>query len=439
MHYNHLITDNSLSWSCEMCGKCCRSFTNVYVSDAEANSLEQIRSRLPKDYLGCTLKGITEMKGADRRLCHIEQNEELLCPLLCHDRRTCALHSVAGYDVKPTTCKVFPFSFRSKPDGDVIAGMSFVCPAIRHSHGCSMSEHGELIAETLKLLPDDRIGPLPNHLLLTKRVALTWEEYESIEAFCAEILSGKALSLSEKLIACRFVLRFIESLVEVTTGPFQPMEQARSLPGGNAQLLEWIEELRKSFSVFVEPLIRKTPKVSHAIRRILLANIAGLGAVALNKKGGKPKVFISVLKSYVLHSTCWGAVKLAPFSTAIPHKVLMSGRLPANGTEAANLLETYAKHVLFRKDLLLAPTLLAGFDFLLINFSLIRWYAAASAFQADSDTVYDEHFDNAVMLVEHLFGLHSPILNVLSQHPALFAVIDQVRSQPHFPYLMLSS
>lgn len=439
MHYNHLITDNSLSWSCEMCGKCCRSFTNVYVTDTEANDLEQIRSRLPQDYLGQSLEKITEMKGTDRRLCHIEENEELLCPLLCNDGKTCALHCFAGYDVKPATCKIFPFSFRCKPDGDVIAGVSFFCPAIRRRHGNPMSEQRESIAKTLELLPDDRIAQLPNQLLLTKRVALTWEEYESIEAFLVEILSGETLSLSEKLIACRFVFRFIESFVEASTSPFQPMEQARNLPGGNPQLLQWIEEMRKSFSVIVEPLVRKTPKVSHAIRRILLANIAGLGALALNKKGDKPKALASLLKSYILHWTCWGTVKLAPFPIALPHKVLMSGGLPAKDTEAARLLEAYAKHVLFRKDLLSAPTLFAGLDFLLINFSLIRWYAAASAFQDHSETVCDEHYDNAVMLVERLFGLHSPILNVLGQHPALFAVIDQVRSQPHFPYLMLSS
>lgn len=85
----------------------------------------------------------------------------------------CTIH-----EVKPTTCRQYPFQFTRTPEGYFI-GASFFCTAIRENSGRPMAEHS---LELLELLPDAIVSEVPDPIPLDAHSSLSWKEYRELES-----------------------------------------------------------------------------------------------------------------------------------------------------------------------------------------------------------------------------------------------------------------
>ncbi|MBS2036192.1 YkgJ family cysteine cluster protein [bacterium] len=128
-----LSIDNQLHYECVQCGRSCTGW-NVWLRDELAEQLK---------VLPITLRVIQERGQAFERVDGIQKmyrdQEHPACGYL-NQQKLCDIHATLGFETKPKTCRQFPFFLTKLPDGEVRAGASHCCTAVRGGLGPSLSE-----------------------------------------------------------------------------------------------------------------------------------------------------------------------------------------------------------------------------------------------------------------------------------------------------------
>ncbi|MBX3168304.1 MAG: YkgJ family cysteine cluster protein [Candidatus Eremiobacteraeota bacterium] len=128
-----LSIDEKLNYECIQCGRSCTGW-NVWLRDELAERLKE---------LPITLRVIQERGQAFERVDGVlkmyRDEAHPACGYL-NEEKLCNIHATLGFEVKPKTCRQFPFFITRLPDGQVRAGASHCCTAVRGQLGPSLSE-----------------------------------------------------------------------------------------------------------------------------------------------------------------------------------------------------------------------------------------------------------------------------------------------------------
>ncbi len=153
-----------LAYDCICCGKSCQGW-KVPLDDEARQRLEdhplttECRAR-GQEPLGPECLGGTEEQG-----CYYLKG------------KLCGLHVADGLQVKPRTCRQFPYHPVRTPDG-IFVGVSFRCTAVRRGEGRRLSEDPER-HEWLRNLTMPRYGFGP--IRLNRRSNIDWKGYLQLE------------------------------------------------------------------------------------------------------------------------------------------------------------------------------------------------------------------------------------------------------------------
>lgn len=128
-----LTIDENLNYECVQCGRSCTGW-NVWLRDELAERLKE---------LPITLRVIEERGQAFERVDGVlkmfRDEAHPACGYL-NEKKLCNIHASLGFEVKPKTCRQFPFFMTRLPDGQVVAGASHCCTAVRGQLGPSLSQ-----------------------------------------------------------------------------------------------------------------------------------------------------------------------------------------------------------------------------------------------------------------------------------------------------------
>lgn len=158
-----------LNYDCICCGKSCQGW--------KVPLDEEARVRLESHPLTaeCRARGL-EPLAAD----NLGGTEEQGCYYL--KGKLCGLHSADGIEIKPRTCRQFPYHPVRTPDG-IFVGVSFRCTAVRLGEGRPLGQDPER-HQWLKDLSMPRYGFGP--IKLNRGSSIDWQGYLRLEAAAYE-------------------------------------------------------------------------------------------------------------------------------------------------------------------------------------------------------------------------------------------------------------
>jgi len=148
---------------------------------------------------------------------------------------------------------------------------------------------------------------------------------------------------------------------------------------------------------------------------------------ALWRRSSRPRALAYIGQRYAANALRIGRVHLQPLEKRFAYSEF-ARRAPKTepGTYYDELLTRYFRHVLFRKDLLLAETIRSGHRFTLMHFALINWYLTGLMVEADVKLPDDEMIREALRSVEKYYVHHSTYTRFLEQQPLLGTLVDAV-------------
>lgn len=421
-----------IRYTCHQSGLCCPVFPRIPVDPESEQRLRQLDyQRL--EGTGCAVRSPEEAMAAEPGshggLVLRRRGSDHNCVFYSEDR-LCAIHKTFGEPAKPQVCRDFPYRYRKTPGG-LYVGLSFVCPSVRGNRGKPVSEQRAELAEAASraLRHEDASGPI----LFNRKLALSWRDYLDLEQGFYDLLDRTDVPLAQRLIALRVLTEFVDLLEQKNHGAYVPMAPPRQAVEG--EIGELVATLRRTgYSEVLRPARRDAG--SPLLRRMFLGMLTGFGN-SMWEGRGRLALVAGLLSQYARHASALGRVELKPVPKKVSHRRLARVRFPAAGP-AAELLERYFRHCIFRKDLLLAPSVTRGLNLLLINAALVRWYAAALAAEGNRAEPAGEDFSEAVRHVETYYGLQSKFYRALAEQTALEEILDSFTRRKNFPFVILS-
>jgi Fe-S-cluster containining protein len=422
--------DPAIRYTCRSTGLCCEVFTHIPVSDEFAEEYETLdKERLPA--CGCDALPIEEAFSRSPQTGErILRRKPGSGSCVFHNaERKCALHSAFGPTVKPIPCRAFPFRYCETPGG-VYVGLSFVCPTVRENIGAPLTEQisqlelGHSISQVK--------NQAPAIILLHDNLALTWDEYLQIEQDFLTILSMQEIGLAHRLIALNVLINFIKAYEENIHGPHEPFAPPHQFMGN--ELEEFLGTVRRTgYADILRVAGRSRP--SPRIQRMFIGMLMSF-ANNLWQKRNRIQVFAGIAGQYVRHAAGLGGIQLNPLKTRVSHKVLGRTRFP-EGDAGGELVERFLRHCIFRKDLVIAPTILRGINLLLLNAALIRWYAAAVCTERGGNEPELQDFSEGIRHVEMLYGFHSKFYRFFQDQPMVEEVVDSFTRRRNYPFIIM--
>lgn len=419
-----------LHYTCHQSGMCCPVFPRIPVEDVSAERLRALDfSRIQS--AGCSVHSMAEAvvqeEGPDGQLILRRKSSDGSCVFYGEDK-LCSIHKTFGEPAKPQVCRDFPYRYRVTPGG-VFVGLSFVCPSVRGNKGQAVVEQQAELAEAFPRAyrHEKASGPI----LLSSKLELSWEQYVQVERGFTDLLGRTDAPLHQRLIGLRVLIEFLEIAHQQARGRFEPMAPPRR---AGDEILQAMDALRQTA---YEPVLRsaRRPVSSPMLQRMFLGMLTSF-ANTMWEKRGRAGVIAGLLGQYARHSTGIGRIRLQPLTRTVSHRTLARVGFPVSGP-AAELLNRYLGHCVFRKDLLLGPSISRSVNLLLVNAALLRWYAAGNAFVAKRSRPTDEDFSEAVRYVETYYGAQSKFYRALTEHAVLEELVESFTQRKNYPYIIM--
>jgi Fe-S-cluster containining protein len=182
-------------YTCTGCGDCCRGWS-VPLLPGEADRFRTLAaSVIPVE----RLRGAIHAARGDRGSVDALSGPGKQCVALGDDQR-CLVHATHGGDVKPTACRLFPFTFVDTPT-ETRVSLSFACPAVIDAEGPPLGEQrGEVQATYDATAGTSYRLRVDGEIALTETRTLPWRDAAALLAECARAL-GREGALVERL--CR--------------------------------------------------------------------------------------------------------------------------------------------------------------------------------------------------------------------------------------------
>lgn len=342
------------------------------------------------------------------------------CALLTPDH-LCAVHALAGEAAKPQACQDFPWRYVETPGG-VYVGLSFVCPSVRHNRGQRVSDQRAAVAQRYARAASVR--EVPSTIWLNSRRSLTWSDYLTLESALVDLISDESLPLTVRLVGCCIFPGFADHLLT---------ESERS--GAPVSFPEIIEKLKaRNYDIIVALASKARARESIRPRRMFLGMLTSFANTLQRQKNqGRLATVSRVMLQYLRSAAGVGRLNLKPVEHPVDHARLDGASLPDDG-EAARQITRYLRHCIERKDLVLFGDVNRRMRLLATSAALTAWYAAALAGDAPPDSA---HWDEAIGIVERLYGFHSTFYQFFEKNRAFADIVDSFVLKPAFPYMLL--
>jgi hypothetical protein len=423
-------------YDCVQCGRGCTDFWEIPVDEESERRLQRhdLAAHQQRAHGQTPFVDSAFDKGG-RALRRVGD----FCTFLCDDR-TCALHAALGPKEKPQVCIDFPYRFVDTPGG-TFAGVTFACTAVRRNSGRLLVEKRDELAENYReRVHVSRTAARPR---LTARLEITFEAAAELERALDDILAQPRHPLPLRLLAQSI-------LIDLTTRAF---ETARAMPGAAVPLTD--EERRVAGTASDVELVAALaerfrrdnwgPLLLMAQRRkpAPMVHRAFVGLVttfrqALWRDATRARALMTLLRHYTLHAAGAAGIRLLPLERRFHYADFRTRRADLTpGSFADELLTRYFRHVLFRKDLLLAETIRAGHRFTLLHFALVRWYLTGLMAERGETVASDETVEEALLNVEKYYVLHTTFTKFLERQPVLATAVDAAIHTARFPAAMV--
>ncbi len=424
------------NYDCLQCGDSCHIFWEIPV-DAESEramialGAAEYLQRKPE-------RGAFEASAFDsskRVLCKATDGA---CVFL-NGENLCALHAAKGPEAKPQACRDFPFRYVDTSNGEYV-GVSFACTAVLKNHGTPVADQAAPLAESYR--ESLHVRATETRPALTGRISIDFEAYLEIEQALDEILALPNLAIGQRLLCQSILMDVIVRAFQAarhpdaTTASLSVEEQQSAASANDCDIARGAVDLfrRDKWGRLILMAMKRGD--APALQRAFLG-LATTFRQALGQRTNRARALLAIAKHYASHAMKMGKVRLDPLDKRFSYNRFRTDWIaPKPGTEADALLTRYFQHALFRKDLLLAETLVSGHRFQLMNFALTNWYAVGSRANAAETPSDLEAYEQAIRNVELFYAHHSLFTQFLENQPVLGTLVDSVLHNPRFAAAM---
>lgn len=365
-----------------------------------------------------------------------------------NDAGLCSIHAEHGEPTKPQTCQDFPFRYVETPAG-IFVGLSFACTAVQANSGAPV------IDQRVDL---ERRRPLSNARLdsaevpaLTVRHEISWEACLALEEDLQRILGVTDRPFGLRLVAQSAYLDLLEAFLREVRGdrPLanSPAAKRPGLFASNTNVPD-VDVLRTLRGRYLdkengEPLFRLARKFrgNPTIQRAFLGLITAFrqNLYIRAKRPGRFSTAVRVARHYLTHAGRLGRVELEALGKRFDYADFARIEFPESDAECQELLTRYFRHLVFRKDHLLAPNIWLGHRLMLMHYALLRWHATGLAAQRAVERVDLAILREAVGMVERHYVFHTPFGKLFEDFPVLGMILDAIVKKPIFSASMTIS
>lgn len=410
-------------YDCVMCGRGCSDFWEIPVDPASEERLAKYDLKPHQQRLRDEPPFVpSEFDARDRALCR----EHDVCTFLTEDKK-CALHAALGPREKPQTCIDFPFRYVDTPQGTFI-GLTFACTAVLEQAGREVEAHREDLVHNHGLSVHRK--ETAERPLLTARVPIDFEAYLALEGVLDELLAMPRFPLSDRLLAQSVFVDLLVRLFEASRfreGAELPEEDRGALATlTDLQTVEALAQQYRRDNWGTLMLLARKAKPSAPLQRAFIGLVITFRQ-ALWRRSSRPRALAYIGHRYLMNALRLGRVHLQPLKKRFSYREFSRRKVDAApGSYYDELLTRYFRHVLFRKDLLLAETVRSGQRFALMHFALINWYLVGLMVERDEQAPDDDTVREALRSVEKYYVHHSTYTRFLEEQPLLGTFVDSV-------------
>ncbi len=435
-----IIFPSNINYSCICCGACCAKW-QIPVSEEEAGRFNETNWRVSFEKAGMPEAekaegGVQEaredMKIDIKKKDYLRFESELMynikmrsdgsCIFLKKDN-TCFMHAEKGFDYKSFTCKSFPVKLLYLPGNVVQVNYSFFCPGVYESNDSAYNI--EIIEKMIECDNDKTFAS--EKLEFDRGLEIEYTDMLAINHFISDFLFdkknashlndinytrddelwndyGSALNLDKRMAVALYVVFFLSKLA------LKLKEEH-----GEDYLIKFREEI--SNKTILKKLLEKCgdiydKSVSKNYGRLVLMAFISLHQVGRKGITGVRKAF-TILFNMLKCSTGLGGFKSPEDGFNFSFKRHSAVTLNIDDPEISAAIEKFTSHFIFRKRAFYSDGLLKEYQYLILFYALIKWYAKAFAAGRNDSRANAGDVKRAVALIEKGYSNHSLLLNVL--------------------------
>jgi len=460
MENKKIILPSNIHYSCVCCGECCRKW-QVLINQTEADRFS--KDDWPKSLEAAGLAGAKFVRegifhprddastpaqpAADHgyikfdtdlkyslKLCDSDKCVFLMENNLCH------MHAEKDFDYKSHTCKAFPVKTIHLPDGSVQANFSFFCPGVTDNCESEISE-----ASIEKLLEDDNdIATLSDKLRICDGVEISYKNMLTLNHFIADFITdgsnashlndpgyepyrdawnsvGSSLNVDERMIAAMFFVIAICKLAK-TIHSKSPQE-FDALFAVEIAKKDVLKELMRNCAECAE----KTPIKNYA--PLILMIFISIHQVSRKEMSNFSKA-ATIIFNMVKCASDMGSFDFKDFNFDVKFAEHSKVSFDLTDPRSSALVERYISHMIFRKKIFFTSHILRGYQYILLFYALVKWYAKSFAVERSASATDYSDISRAVRFVEKAFATHSMIINLLESNKNYTSFFDPLFESP---------
>jgi Fe-S-cluster containining protein len=417
-----LLLPDSVVFTCQQSGACCRSDWLIGVDDTAHARLREVAWERHDPALGAGVKFVPlpfPLPGGERLT--FARRPSGSCVFLTEDTR-CGIHRHLGAAAKPQVCREFPYHFVQTPDG-VAVGVSFACTAVRAHHGATL--HAQRDEVRAVLAGSTRVERLPESLTLFGSIEVGWEQYRPIEAALLELLGRGDRPLPVGLLAGSALLSLCIGLTQIEARARRAGQSPSvTLAGGLAELRA--DDYRRLFDIAGGARYPRRPSLTYLAPLYTWLQFS-------RRRMSRTALLVTLYRNYVRFRRGRGRLPDAitggePFDL----EAVLRVRVDAGGPGVDGFLREYWSHVIFRKTLAPMHGIFRGYQTLLALYSFMKLAARLHAWRAGRPAATPADVKDAVRLVEQAFVLHARYTDLFGLTPMVTVLTDRLYQQPSF-------
>ena len=457
MEKRKIILPTNVHYSCVCCGECCRKW-QVLINQEEADrfskddwvkSLDEAGlegSKFAKDGIFYPreevppppddpgyIKFVSDLKYS------LKLRDSDKCVFL-NEKNLCHMHAEKGLDYKSHTCKAFPVKPLYLPDGSVQANFSFFCPGVTDECEAEISE-----ASIQKLLEDDNdMGIIADKLRICDNIEISYKNMLALNHFIADFLTdkanashhndagyepyhevwnsvGSALNFDERIVAVMFFVIAISKLARTIHS--KSPDEFDALFAAEIAKRDVLKELMANCAARAE----KTPIKNYA--PLILMIFISIHQVSRKEMSNFSKA-ATIIFNMVKCASDSGSFDFKDFDFNVKFADHSKVVFDLNDTRSAALVERYVSHLIFRKKVFFTSHILRGYQYILLFYALVKWYAKSFAVERKASSTDFSDVSRAVRFVEKAFATHSIIINLLENNKNYTSFFDPLFESP---------
>lgn len=457
MEKKKIILPSNVHYSCVCCGECCRKW-QVLINQAEADRFS--KDDWAKSLETSGLDGAKFVKDGifypreeappspadpgyirfdsdlkySLKLCDSDKCVFLMKNNLCH------MHAEKDFDYKSHTCKAFPVKPLYLPDGSVQVNMSFFCPGVTDETVAEITE-----SSIEKLLEDDNDRAIvADKLKICGDVEISYKNMLALNHFIADFLTdgsnashhndpgyerydeiwngvGSSMNLDERIVATMFFVIAICKLARSIHA--KSPNEFDALFAAEIAKKDVLKELMKNCAERAE----KTPTKGYA--PLILMIFISIHQVSRKEMSNFSKAS-TILFNMVKCASDMGSFDFKDFNFDVKFSEHSKIAFDLADNEASSLVERYVSHMIFRKKLFFTSNILRGYQYILLFYALVKWYAKSFAVERKAASTDRSDVSRAVRFVEKAFATHSILINILESNKNYTSFFDPLFESP---------